>query len=239
MVAIDNYRSEKSPTPFPSQATLAADTGMSERTVRDALHDAHHGGWVRRVRRNTATGARTTDGYELLVPAEVAARLPLPADFAGPTGKSLQTLPAISAGEVVKYELSREPETKTLVAPSATLPPASKAPKAKGGIRKAEAIRVFAYWRDAMGKSDATMFDHKRERRLVGCLQENGGDVSELLYAVDGALKDDWLMGRDPKSPRRYDGIEHIFRDRAQIERLCELASMNGQPHPWLTETPP
>jgi hypothetical protein len=44
--------------------------------------------------------------------------------------------------------------------------------------------------------------------------------VHELLYAIDAARADDWIIGRDPKSPKKYDGIEVIFRDRPQIERL-------------------
>lgn len=95
---------------------------------------------------------------------------------------------------------------------------------------------TFKYWAARMGRTDSTRLDRKREARLVSRLRENGGDVSELLYAVDGALRDDWLMGRDAHAPRKYDGIETLFRDRAQVERLVGLApGRNGQ-HPFLAQ---
>lgn len=94
---------------------------------------------------------------------------------------------------------------------------------------------VFAYWAARMAHPKAIL-DQKRERKIVARLKENRGDLGELLYVVDGARKDDWLMGRDPRAPRTYDGIETIFRDREQVERLANLTSgyRAGKPHPML-----
>ncbi len=96
---------------------------------------------------------------------------------------------------------------------------------------------IFAYWAARL-HHPAALFDQKRERRLLARLRESGGDWGLLCYAVDGALTDDWLMGRDMHSPRKYDGIETIFRDRAQVERLAELCPhfRAGQPHPLVTK---
>ena len=92
---------------------------------------------------------------------------------------------------------------------------------AKDQLHRLAAGMVFSYWAMTMGH-EKSIFDGKRERRLLARLKENGGDVGELLYAVDGAKRDDYLMGRDPKSDGRvYDGIETIFRDRSQVERLA------------------
>lgn len=92
---------------------------------------------------------------------------------------------------------------------------------------------AFAYWAKRMGH-ERSLLDPKRERRLMERLRESDGDLHELLYAVDGAQRDDWIMGRDPRSPRKYDGDETIFRDRAQVERLARLvpAYNRGEPHP-------
>jgi hypothetical protein len=95
---------------------------------------------------------------------------------------------------------------------------------------------VFAYWHARLGKNGKTVLDPKRERRILARLRENGGDVSELLYAIDGALRDDWIMGRDPKAPRAYDGIETIFRDRGQVERLATTVPSRRERHPFLEE---
>lgn len=92
---------------------------------------------------------------------------------------------------------------------------------------------IFAYWAARLHHPQA-LLDKKRERRLLARLRESGGDWGLLCYAVDGALSDDWLMGRDVQSQRRYDGIETIFRDRAQVERLAEMCPHynRGDPHP-------
>jgi len=97
---------------------------------------------------------------------------------------------------------------------------------------------AFAYWQARLGHPGAIL-DRKRAARIEQRLRENGGDVSELLYAVDGALRDDFLMGRDPKATRRFDGIETVFRDRAQVERLvASVPGRNGQ-HPFLSQPVP
>ncbi len=100
-------------------------------------------------------------------------------------------------------------------------------------LARAKAGLIFAYWAKCLHHGRA-LLDKKRERRLLARLQENAGDVSELLYVVDGARHDDWLMGRDPRSDRRYDGIETIFRDREQVERLAETCDdyRSDKPHP-------
>ena len=52
--------------------------------------------------------------------------------------------------------------------------------------------------------------------------------VADLKAAVLGAKLDPFLMGRDPRAGRRYDGIETLFRDRGQVERLIELYESRG-----------
>jgi hypothetical protein len=104
-------------------------------------------------------------------------------------------------------------------------------------IRDVQVQVVFAYWAKRLGH-EKTLLDQKRQRVLERRLSENGGNLSELLYAIDGALKDDWTMGRDVKSPRKYDGIETVFRDRAQVERFAgECPDWRaGKPHPMATK---
>lgn len=53
-------------------------------------------------------------------------------------------------------------------------------------------------------------------------LEENEGDVSELLYALDGAFHSDHIMGRGKYAGEpKYDGIETVLRDRAQVEKFA------------------
>jgi len=72
LVALANYANGQTMRAFPSQRRLAADTGYSERTVRETLERAEHYGWLvrkvdRRVRRS-ATGAFPFTTYELTYP---------------------------------------------------------------------------------------------------------------------------------------------------------------------------
>jgi hypothetical protein len=92
---------------------------------------------------------------------------------------------------------------------------------------------VFAYWAKRLGH-ERVFLDPKRRTTLRRRLVENGDDVSELLYVVDGALRDDWTMGRDARSTKRYDGIETIYQDRAHIEKFAGLCAAwkRNEPHP-------
>lgn len=92
----------------------------------------------------------------------------------------------------------------------------------KDQLRVLQGELVFGYWCAKTGHEKA-IYDPKRERVILKQLEMNGGNVSELLFAIDGSLRDDHLQGRRPDSVRKYDGIETIFRDRAQVERLAEV----------------
>jgi hypothetical protein len=86
---------------------------------------------------------------------------------------------------------------------------------------------VFNEWQRVHSHPIAKL-DPKRIGRIRSALKLRGPE--ELKQAIRGALKDDWLMGRDPKSPRKYDGLETILRDSAQIERLIDLETGKTKP---------
>lgn len=98
---------------------------------------------------------------------------------------------------------------------------------------------AFGYWAARLGHMAARL-DPKRERTVLARLQECDGNPNDLLYAIDGALRDDWTMGRDRRSVKRFDGIETIFRDRGKVEELAGLIPewARGVPHPKLSEIP-
>ena len=99
---------------------------------------------------------------------------------------------------------------------------------------------VFRYWRDRMGfNPTATLFNDKRKARIIARLRENGGDVGELLYVVDGAVKDDWTMGRDARSSKAYNGTETVFRDREKVEGYLQLVKDRQERHPYLDDHAP
>lgn len=94
-----------------------------------------------------------------------------------------------------------------------------------------QAEMVFAYWAGKLGHEGA-MLDAKRLARLKTRLQENGGNVHELLFVVDGTKRTPHLMGQNDRL-EKYDGIQTIFRDREQVEKLAAVGGYKpGAVHP-------
>jgi DNA-binding Lrp family transcriptional regulator len=97
---------------YPSQATIATEMGLSERTVRAALKELEQLGVIERIRRRASEGKSTTltTGYMLHpngtvgseLPAMVAAGLELPANSDEATGKIEQVTPSIEEEPVKK-----------------------------------------------------------------------------------------------------------------------------------------
>ncbi|KAB8312958.1 phage replication protein [Erwinia endophytica] len=81
--------------------------------------------------------------------------------------------------------------------------------------------QVFTHWQ-AEHNHQASKLDDKRRRRIKARLAQ-GFTVDELCKAITGAKFDIWLMGKNP-SNKRYDGIETLLRDAAQVEKLRDLA---------------
>jgi DNA-binding transcriptional ArsR family regulator len=92
--------------------------------------------------------------------------------------------------------------------------------EAKELMAKAAAEVVFAHWARAFDRRRA-LLDRERERRIRQRLTENDGNVSELLYAIDAAARDDWTRGRAPNSVKPYDDVHTVLRDRAQVEKFA------------------
>lgn len=87
--------------------------------------------------------------------------------------------------------------------------------------RRAYAMIVFTYWASKCAATDRVLFDKQREDRIVRALREGGDDISELFYAIDGALRDPWHNGR--RNGEKHLGVDHIFRNRERVEMLATL----------------
>lgn len=159
LVALDNYRSEKKPEPFPSQEALAADTGLGVSTIRRLLMLAVSEGWVVKSARYKPGGGRTSDCYGLSIPESIALKLSgkaesIPPDVSGMTGG----IPPKLGGEVVHKTLSvHNGGSQKLVAPYVALwrehhgePPYARLHRAVQTVIKAsnpeEALRAFTGW---------------------------------------------------------------------------------------------
>jgi hypothetical protein len=79
---------------------------------------------------------------------------------------------------------------------------------------------VFEAWKANTGHTGAVM-DPKRLNRLKARLRE--GHSEDVLMAVLRNWRNDpWLAGSSGKT---YDGIETLFRDAEQVERLAALVA--------------
>ena len=109
----------------------------------------------------------------------------------------------------------------------------TKASKQRLVARSVLAGIVFAYWSSRFDHPRA-LLDPKRETRLIARLAECGDNVSDLLWALDGARKDKWVMGAARNSERKVDELETILLDRAHVERFGEQMKgfRENEPHP-------
>jgi len=88
--------------------------------------------------------------------------------------------------------------------------------KNKGDVRD-----VFEYWQTQHGKQRSKL-DANRHGKIERALREYS--ISDLKHAIDGCLKSDFNMGRDPRSKgRKHNDIELICRDAKHIEGFMEL----------------
>lgn len=81
--------------------------------------------------------------------------------------------------------------------------------------------QVFSHWQTEHNHPTAKL-DDKRRKRIQARLAQ-GFSAEELCKAITGARYDTWLMGKNP-SNKRYDGIDTLLRDAAQVEKLRDLA---------------
>lgn len=217
LLALDGYRSDRSSTAFPSLAELEEATGLDASTVRAKLLEAMELGWLKKLARYKEGGGRDTNGYELLLPERIVS-----------LWAPIMLRPA-SGGECVA--------PSTALVQTVEPDPSEVATKA---AEKAEAERIFqgmaaavgAYHRDRTGRTDRYIWTPSKSRPVVARLKENDGNVSELLFATDGAMKSPILNGT--RDGQKYLEIRTIYRDREQVEVLSELGGYRGQPHPYL-----
>lgn len=98
-----------------------------------------------------------------------------------------------------------------------------KEKESRGAAPLALAHRIFNYWVELHVKNKKlVIMDDKRKKKIQQRLDE-GGNEKDLRSAIRGALLDPWLMGHTDRSTKKYNSLQTILRDRAQVERLMEL----------------
>lgn len=92
---------------------------------------------------------------------------------------------------------------------------------------------VFEEWKQVLNHPSAQL-DLKRKKRISAMLEE-GFSVSDLKTSLKGVLKSPFHLGHNSTNTR-YDGIETIFRDRAQVEKFIDL-TVNEKDKEVITST--
>lgn len=80
---------------------------------------------------------------------------------------------------------------------------------------------VFHAWKTALKHPNAKL-DPKRSARIAARLAE-GFTVEELKKVPQGVLCSPYHLGQN-ETKTKYDGIDTVYRDRAQVEKFIELA---------------
>jgi hypothetical protein len=109
-------------------------------------------------------------------------------------------------------------------------PPAGPSPKDLG-LEQA-ITEVLTHWRER-AKRPLLSITGPRAKDRRKRIRDRLGDrftIAELKRVADGMLLDDWLMGRAANSTKAYSDVETVYRDRAQCERLIELAAGGKAP---------
>lgn len=90
---------------------------------------------------------------------------------------------------------------------------------------------VIGYWMAKFNHTRA-LVDPPRKRLVVKQLEQNGDNLDELLYALDGAARDAYVNG--DKDGTKHDEIEFLLRNRSNIERYANVSKKyrDGVAHP-------
>lgn len=138
----------------------------------------------------------------------------------GDSKKEPQTIPEIRDNHPQEQgKVSPEAGNTKDILPKTKKHKELKPPKSPKGDERVNT--VFEFWK-VTHNHPTSKLDDKRRKRITARLSE-GYPVDDLLAAISGALYDPWLMGKNPGN-KRYDGIETLLRDAAQVERLRDLS---------------
>ncbi len=108
----------------------------------------------------------------------------------------------------------------------------SRPPPPKPDPTAAQVVEVLEHWAAKLYPGRKPLFDDKRRKRVKARLAE-GFTVERLKRAIDGSLRDDFLMGRRDGSPKGgYRDVATVLRDAAQVERLEAMCPTPGPSRP-------
>lgn len=224
---------------------LAPDKYSSSRIDEGRRIRAVRGGWVivnHRYYRELRTPKQVRDAT-LIASKRAAARVPAPSPEPEASSETRATSATCCDVADVAPEAEADTNMRSISSSSdanSDAPAAAIAvPEVRPKWTRPDVEAVFEFWRSEHGKPRSKL-DAKRSARIKARLSE-GFTVEHLCQAIRGAKRDPFLMGRDPRAGRVFDGLDTILRDAGQVERLLALedGAAAGRGHepeegPWL-----
>ena len=190
-------RANQSGIAWPSQATMAKNTGISKRMVDKCIQTLEAANLIRRDGWNGSTREiEILDPPESIAPGATVAQHAIPiAPGADPHCTPCNT--PIAPGADNKDTVDKDTMIKTQ--------------------DKDTVSSVFTYWREKT-KHPGAVLDAKRRTAISHALKL-GYTAEQLRSAVDGCLKSPWHQGENDDG-RVYDSITLIFRNAEKIEQF-------------------
>ncbi|WP_220274745.1 helix-turn-helix domain-containing protein [Trinickia dinghuensis] len=230
LLCLANYADKDGRAAFPSAATLSADTDLSERTVRSKLDLLSNVGAIKVG--NQAIVAAYIDRadkrpicYDLCVsrganPAPRVVERGANDDVTGCKPRSNGVQSVQERGAAVAPNPSLKPSSK----PNTPITP--QGGKSDSDSKKADEQPaadvdpidgIFEYWKQRMSHERAQLSDGRR--RVIRKALSAGYSPHDLCIAIRGCSLTPHNMGQNERG-ERYDSIELILRDAAQIDRF-------------------
>lgn len=205
----------------PGQALLASYLGVSERSIRDYLHELEVVGLVVTIRQSGRRNQYMLAAIgKWVVHRARTARTPGPASGVPPAdpGAGFRCTPGPASAE---EDTGEEDKSSFANAPDDLRRELRLLPSPEQPVEKPdEAREVFEHWQARLGSPRMTLTSDRRTR-IRSRLKAKS--VEDLKKAIDGVLNDPHLMGQNDRG-RAYTDFATIFKSDGYVERLIDLA---------------
>ncbi len=185
---------------WPGRTRLAAETGISERTLVRKTQLLVDADLLEVDRRSRENGSRSSNLYRIKCQVGTLDESKVPTVQSKVPNESSK-VPSFGTTRTVSSEPSVE-----LLTPSST------------SVSTADVQAVYDHWRTARGKSDRRYekLSDGRRAKIKARLREF--PAAELIRAINAVALDPW------EDRPRHDDLTVLFRSREQVERFLELA---------------
>lgn len=103
-------------------------------------------------------------------------------------------------------------------------------------IELAQALEVFLYWQEHLGKPNCKPIIHRLEFAIARMRDKQYNTVADLKRVIDVVKNDPWWTGQNSRN-KRYTEFENIFRNESRVARFIESTGVDDRSHSSLFAT--